>query len=102
MEKEIIQLEYDEMLEFWNEIYHPNTTTELRGETYKHIKKINTSDKSDGESHDYIVERLSDGKFFKFNVWDAGYNNGYIFSDGDPNNTLHEVIKKEVKTNKYE
>jgi len=27
------------------------------------------------------TDNESDGKFFKFNVWDAGYNNGYIFED---------------------
>ena len=51
------------------------------GELYKQVKKINTSDKSDGPSWDYVIKRKSDGKFFKFNVWDAGDHNGYIFED---------------------
>jgi hypothetical protein len=102
MKKEIIQLEYDEIREFWNELYYPKSSTELKGEIFEHVEKINTSQYSDGESWDYIVKRKSDGKLFKFNVWDAGEHNGYIFSDGDPNNTLTEVIQKKVQTNKYE
>ena len=81
MEKEKIDLTLDELMELWNGVYHMGNTHELKGETYKQVKQINTSDMSDGPSWDYILERESDGKFFKFNIWDAGTHNGYIFED---------------------
>ena len=76
--KEKIESTQEELLVFWNELYFEGSSATLDGESYKHIKKINTSDQSDGPSWDYIVQRKSDGKFFKFNVWDAGTRNGYL------------------------
>ena len=81
MKKERIDSTQEELLRFWDDLYHPDSRARLGDETYKHIKKINTSDQSDGPSWDYIVQRESDGKFFKFNVWDAGTHNGYIIED---------------------
>jgi len=84
MEKQkriIIPMSGEQQLELWNGIYHKGTSYEMNGETYTHIMQINTSDSSDGNSWDYIVQRKSDGLFFKFNVWDAGSHNGYLCED---------------------
>lgn len=93
MKPEIIKLEYDTILEFWNELYFKDSSTELNGETFTHIEKINTSEFSDGESFDYIVQRKSDGKYFKYHWWEGG-NSGYIFSD--EKNTLEEVFPEVI------
>jgi len=90
MKKEKIDLTHNELYELWNGLYFQGSSHTLNKETYKHIKQINTSDQSDGPSWDYILERNSDGKFFKFNVWDAGTRNGYIFED----KYLIEVFEK--------
>lgn len=95
MEREIITLDLETIREFWNEVYHKNSSTELNGDIYTNVDKVNTSEFSDGESHDYIVQRKSDGKYFKFHVWDAGYHNGYIFSD--EKNTLEEVFPEKIE-----
>ena len=78
MEREIVKSTEKELLELWDNLYHEGNTAELYGETYKHIQKINMSEFSDGPSWDYILERESDGKFFKLHVWDAGDHNGYL------------------------
>jgi hypothetical protein len=89
-EREKIKSTETELKEFWNDLYYEGSIAILNGESYKHIKKINTSDKSDGPSWDYIVQRESDGKLFKFNVWDAGEYNGYLIQD----EYLIEVFEK--------
>ena len=89
-EREKIYSTEEQLKEFWNDLYHEGSSAILNGESYKHIKTINTSDKSDGESWDYIVQRESDGKIFKFNVWDAGEHNGYLIQD----EYLIEVFEK--------
>jgi len=88
------------MSDLWNGVYYKDKVFEFEGDTYKQVDKINTSDYSDGDSHDYIVERGSDGKFFKFNVWDAGDHNGYIFSDGEKHPMI-EVLPVETKAVKW-
>lgn len=98
MEKEIINSTQDELLELWNDVYHEGRTGELYGETYKNIKTINTSEYSDGESWDYILERKSDGKFFKLHVWDAGDHNGYLIQS----EYLEEVKAKKITDTIYE
>lgn len=76
-----IEMDSETLMELWNGLYFEGSSTEINDETYTHITKINTSDYSDGPSWDYIIQRKSDNKFFKFNVWDAGSLNGYIFED---------------------
>ena len=77
-EREVVKSTQEDLLDLWNGVYNEGDSHELYGETYTHIQQINTSDKSDGPSWDYIVQRKSDGKYFKFHVWDAGYHNGYL------------------------
>lgn len=83
MEKEriLIELTEQEQLELWNAVYYMGKSHKINGETYTSVAKINTSDYSDGPSWDYIVQRKSDGLFFKFNVWNAGEYNGYLCQD---------------------
>jgi hypothetical protein len=80
-EREIVESTQKELLDLWNGLYYKGSSHELYGETYTHIEEIDTSRYSDGPSWDYIVQRKSDGKYFKFNVWDAGDHNGYIIED---------------------
>jgi len=96
-----VTIDYDQetMGDLWDGVYYDGSSIEINGETYTHIDKINTSDYSDGESHDYIVQRKSDERYFVFNVWEAG-NNGYIFSDGD--HSLTEVFPKTIIKTIYE
>ncbi len=89
IEREKIEMSSIDILELWDKLYHIGDSTEVNGETFKTIHIENTSEFSDGESWDYIVERQSDGKFFKFHVWDAGYHNGFIVED----EYLEEVFK---------
>ena len=79
MKREKIELSSDELMDLWDGVYYESREYELNGESYKQVKKINTSDKSDGPSWDYIVKRKSDDKFFKFHIWES--SNGYIFED---------------------
>ncbi len=81
MKREIVESTQEDLKDLWNGVYFEGNSHELYGETYTHIDKINTSHLSDGPSWDYIVQRKSDGKYFKFNVWDAGDRNGYIIED---------------------
>ena len=99
MKKAVIDFTQEQMHDLWNGVYWKNQIFEFEGDTYEQVDKINTSDYSDGESHDYIVKRGSDGKYFKFNVWDAGDHNGYIFSDGDefPMEEVFPVEESKVK-----
>jgi hypothetical protein len=95
--REKIDLDHDTLMDLWDNVNYKGDSHELNGEKYTHVDKINTSDKSDGDSWDYIVQRKSDGKHFKFNVWDAGSHNGYVFED----KFLEEVFPKTVTTTKY-
>ena len=80
-ERVLIKMSGEKQLELWDGIYFKDSSYEMDGETYTHIDRINTSKYSDGESWDYIVQRKSDGLYFKFNVWDAGEHNGYLCED---------------------
>ena len=72
-EREFIKMSSEEQLELWDAVHFIGSSYETEdGETYTSIDKINTSEYSDGPSWDYIVERKSDGLFFKFNVWESG------------------------------
>jgi hypothetical protein len=79
--KEKINLISEQLQDLWDGIYHKGNKYSMLGEEWEQITRINTSEFSDGESWDYIIKRISDNKLFMFNVWDAGYNNGYIFED---------------------
>ena len=80
-ERLLIEMSEEKQKELWNGVYFMGSSYEMDGETYTSVDKINTSEYSDGESWDYIVQRKSDGLYFKFNVWDAGEYNGYLFQD---------------------
>jgi hypothetical protein len=80
-ERILIKMSSDQQLELWNGVYYIGTSYKINSETYTSVDKINTSDFSDGPSWDYIVERKSDGLYFKFNVWDAGDHNGFLCED---------------------
>lgn len=81
MKREKIILTHEELMDLWNGIYSKSNEYILKGNTYQQIDKVNTSDMSDGPSWDYIIQRKEDGKVFKFNIWDAGEHNGYVFED---------------------
>ena len=98
--KEVINFDDETMHDLWNGVGYKDSSVEIMGQTYTRVDKINTSEYSDGESHDYIIQRKSDGKYFKFHVWDAGDHNGYIFSDGD--DSLTEVFPKTITKTIYE
>ena len=93
-ERILIEMSSEKQLELWDGVYFMGKSYKIDGETYKSVDKINTSDFSDGPSWDYIVQRKSDGLFFKFNVWDAGGNNGYLCQ----NKGLTQVFKVEKIT----
>ncbi len=99
MEREVIKLEYDDIMDFWDALFFDNSSTELNGDIYTRVAKINTSEYCDGECFEYIVERESDMKYFKYSWWEGG-SSGYQFSYGD--NTLTEVFPKQVITVTYE
>ena len=80
-ERLLIEMSEEKQKELWNGVYFMGQSYEIDGETYTSVDKINTSEYSDGESWDYIVQRKSDGLYFKFNVWDAGEHNGYLCQD---------------------
>ena len=65
---------------------------QLRGETYSYVDTIRTDEMSDGPSWDVVVKRESDGKYFKWNCWDAGDYNGYMMESGD--NYMEQVFPK--------
>lgn len=77
-ERILIEMTSEEQLELWDGVYYMGNSYEINGETYTSVDKINTSDYSDGPSWNYIVRRESDGLYFKFHIWEAGGNNGYL------------------------
>jgi hypothetical protein len=97
-ERERIELPPQELLDLWDGVYFESNIYELNGENYQQVLKISTSEYSDGDSWDYIIQRESDKKYFKFNVWDAGEHNGYIFED----EYIEEVFPKIIETTIYE
>lgn len=92
--REKIDATQEEILELWNGVYHPNDEYEFKGQTYIHMKTASASDYPDGDSWDFIIKRKSDGKYFKFNVWNAGEHNGYVVED----EYLIEVFEKQTIT----
>jgi len=80
MKREVVKSTQEDLLDLWNGVYNEGDSHELYGETYTYIKRINTSHLSDGPSCDYIVQRKSDGKYFKFNVWYGEYS-GYVIEE---------------------
>lgn len=94
----------EELSDLWNGVYHLGSSCIIQNEEYTSVQINNTSDQSDGDSWDYIVKRTSDGKFFCFNVWDAG-RNGYLFEDGiyevEPF-LLQQTQFVKIDTSKYE
>jgi hypothetical protein len=92
IERIVIPMSGEKQLELWDGLYHKGTSYEMDGETYTNIERINTSDYSDGDSWDYIVQRKSDGLFFKFNVWDAGDRNGYLCQDKGLEQVFETVV----------
>jgi hypothetical protein len=80
-ERILIKMSPEQQHELWDGVYFLGASYKLDNETYTSVEKINTSEFSDGESWDYVVQRKSDGLYFKFNVWDAGEYNGYLFQD---------------------
>lgn len=77
----LIEMSPEQQLKLWDAVHRIGSSYEINGETYTSVDKINTSDYSDGPSWNYIVQRKSDGLFFKFHVWDAGEHNGFLCQD---------------------
>lgn len=96
-QKEKITLTEEELENF---DFTGGTLWELRGEKYHFIEEIRTDQYSDGPSWDIVVKRESDGKFFKWNCWDAGSHNGYMMESGD--NYMEEVFVKTKTITSYE
>ncbi len=94
IKREKIELTQEELHDLWNGVYYKTNEYDLKGEIYKQVDKINTSDMSDGPSWDYIIQRKSDNKFFMFHIWEAGEHNGYIF-EGEH---IIEVFEKQTVT----
>lgn len=70
------------------------------GETYKKIEKIHQHN-CDGECWDTIIQRESDGKFFKMEVWDN--NERYVLDGGDgTDDYIEEVFQKHIIKIVYE
>ena len=97
MEREKIKLTEEELYDF---DFTGRSVWELQGETYDFVEEIRTDKYSDGPSWDIVVKRRSDGKFFKWNCWDAGEHNGYIMSDRDKYQ-IKEVFPETTTTTVY-
>jgi RAB protein geranylgeranyltransferase component A len=97
MEREIIKLTEEELEYF--DFTRTHGSWELRDEKYNFVNEIRTDQFSDGESWDTIVQRESDGKFFKWNSWDAGEHNGYFMEHEE--NSMKEVFPKNVTITTY-
>jgi len=65
-----------------------NGTFELKGETYEFVEDY-LSRTSDGEDHNYVFKRKSDGKLFKYFWWHHHSSGDYIFEE-------REMIEVEV------
>jgi hypothetical protein len=96
MKREKIELTEEE-LEYFD--FTGGYIWELRNEIYEFVEKIRTDQSSDGPSWDIVVIRKSDGKYFKWNCWDAGEHNGYIMEDGE--NCIEEVFPETTTTITY-
>lgn len=87
-EKVIIPEETDEF-EF---DFTRRSTFELEGERYKFIEDY-PSRMSDGEDHNYVFKRESDGKLFKYFWWYHHSSGDDIFSDREMIEVESIVIK---------
>jgi len=96
MKKERIHLTEEE-LEYFD--FTGGTQWVLRNEVYLVVEVIRTDEKSDGPSWDIVAQRQSDKKYFKWNCWDAGYNNGYMMEFGD--NYMEEVFPEVITKTIY-
>ncbi len=97
--REVIELDYDTISDFWDDLYFEKSSTELDGVKFTNVDRTNYSNtRCDGECYDYIVKRESDGKCFKYSWWEGG-SDGHSFSDGD--NTLTEVFPEVITTTIY-
>jgi hypothetical protein len=56
--REIIDLDHDTLMDLWDNVNYKGDSHELNGETYTHVDKINTSDKSDGDSWEYKENQM--------------------------------------------
>jgi hypothetical protein len=95
MIKEIIKLTDEEIEGYQFDFTDTTGPWTLRDEEYHFIEEINTSKYSDGPSWETIVQRKSDGKYFKWSCWESSRD--YIMSNGD--NTLEEVFLEKVMKN---
>ena len=80
-------------------MYWKGSSYEFNNDTFTQVDKISTSEYTDGESWDYIVQRGSDKKFFIFHIWED--SNGYIFNGDGGENALLEVFPETVTVTKY-
>lgn len=80
-ERLLIEMSGEKQKELWNGVYFMGSSYEMDGETYTSVDRIKATEYLDGESWYYIVQRKSDGLYFRFHVWDAGEDNGYLFED---------------------
>jgi hypothetical protein len=95
--REVIHLTEEELEDF---DFSGGSVWELRDEIYDFVEEIRTDQYSDGPSWDIVVKRQSDGKYFKWNCWDAGSHNGYMMEGGD--NYMEEVFPKDTIKITYE
>jgi hypothetical protein len=91
MNREVIKLTDEEMEDF---DFTGGRQWELRGETYKFITEIRTDAMSDGPSWDIVVQRESDNKYFKWNVWE--HPREYYMESGD--NYMTEAFQEKTIT----
>jgi len=70
-------------------------TFELDGESYEFVADY-PSRLSDGEDHNYVFKRKSDGKLFKYFWWYHHSSGDYIFEDREMIE-VQEVIGKVYK-----
>jgi len=83
MEREKIKIPDNYHFDFTNK-----STFELKDETYEFVEDYTTR-QSDGEDHNYVFKRKSDGKLFKYFWWYHHSSGDYIFED-------REMIEVEV------
>jgi hypothetical protein len=97
-EREIIKFDYETISTLWNKIYFKGNVYEIDGDSFVQVDKINESEYCDGDCFKYIIQRKSDGKYFKFDVWNT--ESETIFSDGE--NSLTEVFRRIIEKVIYE
>lgn len=68
-ERLLIEMSGESQLELWKETYDIGDSYEINGEIYTSIEELNSLKHSHSSSIDFIVQRKSDGLYFRFNVW---------------------------------